>query len=113
VTPAPAPSPTAGSHTSVGTISRIQARARIVSLSSRRLARRVRVFVRCSNATQLLATVLVHGRVIASASHRGSSSKGFTFKLRAPRRGTILVRIRAVGAGGTVVRTFTVKARRS
>jgi hypothetical protein len=112
VTPAPAPSPVAGSHTSAGTISRIEARARILSLSSRRFARRVRVFVRCSNATQLLATVLVHGRVIASASHRGSSSKGFTFKLRAPRTGSILVRIRAVGAGGTVVRTFTLKARR-
>jgi hypothetical protein len=94
------------------TKSLVRARARIVSLRSRRLARRIEVFVRCKNATQLVASVLVHGRVVSSASHRGTSAKGITFKLRAPRTGSISVRVRAVGADGSITRTITVKALR-
>jgi hypothetical protein len=87
------------------------ARASILSLRSHRLARGVEVFVRCSNATRLVASVLVRGRVIASVSHRGTASKGITLKLRAPRTGRFSLRVRAVGAGGSVIRTIVVKAR--
>ena len=90
--------------------SSVRARARILSLRSRRRAHRVEVFVRCSNATRLVASVLVHGRVVASASQGGSLRHGATFKLRAPRTGRIEVRIRALGAGGAVARTIFVKA---
>ena len=90
--------------------SSVRARARILSLRSRRRAHRVEVFVRCSNATRLVASVLVHGRVVASASQRGSLRHGATFKLRAPRTGRIEVRIRAVGAGGAAARTISIKA---
>jgi hypothetical protein len=90
--------------------SRVRARARILSLRSRRFAHRVEVFVRCSNATRLVAAVLVHGRVVASASQSGSLRHRATFKLRAPRRGRIELRIRAVGAGGDVARVISVRA---
>ena len=92
--------------------SRVRARARILSLRSRRFAHRVEVFVRCSNATRLVASVLVHGRVVASASQGGSLRHGATFELRAPRRGRIELRIRAVGAGGDVARVMSVRALR-
>jgi hypothetical protein len=90
--------------------SRVRARARILALRSRRFAHRVEVFVRCSNATRLVASVLVHGRVVASASQGGSLRHGATFKLRAPRAGRIELRIRAVGAGGDVARVISVRA---
>jgi hypothetical protein len=112
VASAPATAPAAAAHSGASSTSRVQARARILSLRSRRLARSIEVFVRCSNATQLVASVLVHGRVISSASRRGTSGKGITFKLRAPRTGSISVRVRAVGADGSVARTITVKALR-
>jgi hypothetical protein len=91
---------------------RARARARIVSVRTRRLVRRVEVFVRCSNATRLVASLLVRGRVYARTSHIGSSRGGITFTLRAPRTGRVEVRLRAVGAGGSAARTFTVGALR-
>jgi hypothetical protein len=106
-----APAPPLVEHAGVTSKpSRLRARARILSLRSRRLAHRVEVFVRCSNATRLVASVLVHGRVVATTSQGGSLRRGATFKLRAPRTGRIEVRIRAVGAGGAVARTISVKA---
>jgi hypothetical protein len=89
---------------------RIRARARILSLRSHRLARRVVVVVRCSNATRLLASVIVRGRVLDAASRRGGGGKAATFRLSAPRMGRISIRIRAVGAGGSVTRTISLKA---
>jgi hypothetical protein len=83
------------------------ARARIVSLRSHRRGRRVVLVVRCSDATRLVASVLVAGRVLAKASHSVTSGAGTTFKLRVPRSGRINLRIRAVGAGGSVVRTIS------
>ena len=53
---------------------RARARARVVSLRTKRLARRVVVFVRCSNAAQFTASLLVRGHVFSTASHRGSSN---------------------------------------
>jgi hypothetical protein len=107
IAPAPAPEPAHGGETSK---TERRARARILSLRTRRLARRVVVFLRCSNATQFKASLLVHGRVVTSASHRGSASKGIRFNLRAPRTGRVEVRVRAVGAGSATARTITVKA---
>jgi hypothetical protein len=52
----------------------------------------------------------VHGRVVASASQGGGLRHGARFKLRAPRRGRIELRIRAVGAGGDVARVISVRA---
>jgi hypothetical protein len=90
---------------------RARARARILSLRTRRLARRVEVSVRCSNATRLVVSVLVRGRVIASVSHLGTASKGITLKVRAPQAGRFTLRVRAVGEGGSVTRATVVKAR--
>jgi hypothetical protein len=108
--PGAAPLLTATQSTSSPAKGRVRARARIVSLRTVRLARRVRVIVRCSNATQLSAAVLVRGRVVSSAAHRGSSRAGFTFTLRAPRSGSVEIRVRATGAGGFTVRSVSVKA---
>ena len=58
----------------------------------------------------LVAAVLVHGRVGASAAQGGSLRHGATFKLRAPRTGRIELRIRAVGAGGDAARVTSVRA---
>ena len=87
-------------------------RARIVTLRTRRLARRLTVFVRCSNATRLVASLLARGRVVARASRGGTARAGTTFKLRAPRTGRVTLRIRAVGAGGSVTRTISIQALR-
>jgi hypothetical protein len=90
---------------------RTRARARILSLHSRRLLRRIEVFVRCRNATRLGASLFLRGRVVASASHRGSLRNGITFTLRAPLKGRLQLRVRAVGGGGSVTRTITIRAR--
>jgi hypothetical protein len=107
---APVATTTGGATTSA--TSREGARARILSLRARRLARHVRVIVRCSNAIDLTAAVLVRGRVVSSAAHRGSSRSGFTFTLRAPRSGRVEIRVRAAGTAGSVVRSISLKARR-
>ena len=107
--PGPAAAAAAITHSETST-TRVRAKARILSLRSRRLARRVEVFVRCSNATRLAAALLVRGRVVASSSHLGTSRDGVKFTLRAPRSGRVEVRVRAVGAGGSDTRTITVKA---
>ena len=86
--------------------------ARIVTLRTHRLARRLTVFVRCSDATRLVAELLARGRVVARASRGGTARAGTTFKLRAPRTGRVTLRIRAVGAGGSVTRTISVQALR-
>jgi hypothetical protein len=87
-------------------------RASIVSLRTRRLARAVVVYVRCTHATRLVASLLVRGRLFAHVSHRGSARGRLKLMLRAPRRGRVQVRVRAVGAGGTAARTITIRARR-
>ena len=91
---------------------RARARARVVSLRAKRLARRVVVFVRCSNAAQFTASLLVRGHVFSTASHRGSSNV-VKLTLRAPRAGRLKVRIRAVGAGGASSRVITIRAPRN
>jgi hypothetical protein len=75
-------------------------------------ARRVVVFVRCSNAAQFTASLLVRGHVFSTASHRGSSNV-VKLTLRAPRTGRLKVRIRAVGAGGASARVMTIRAPRN
>jgi hypothetical protein len=114
-TTAPAAPPSAArSAARAGATTRASSRtrARIVTLRARRLARRVTVFVRCSNATRLLASVLVRGRVVASASRGRTSRGGTTFVLRVPRTGRITLRIRAVGEGGSVTRAISIPALR-
>ena len=91
---------------------RARARARVVSLRTKRLARRVVVFVRCSNAAQFTASLLVRGHVFSTASRRGSSNV-VKLTLRAPRTGRLKVRIRAVGAGGASTRLITIRAPRN
>jgi hypothetical protein len=91
---------------------RARARARVVSLRVKRLARRVVVFVRCSNASQFTAALLVRGRVFSTVSHRGSSNV-VKLKLRAPRTGRLRVRIRAVGAGGASARVIRIRDNRA
>jgi hypothetical protein len=86
------------------------ARARIFSLRSRRIGRRVKVVVRSGDATRLVASVLVRGRIVARASRTGKLGNATTFKLRAPRARRFSLRIVAVGAGGSVTRTIIVRA---
>ena len=87
-------------------------RAGIVSLRTRRLAHRVVVVVRYSNAKRLVASLLVRGHLFARVSHRGRARGRVKLTLRAPRTGVVLVRVRAVGAGGGVARMITITATR-
>jgi hypothetical protein len=87
---------------------RARTRARVVSLRTKRLARRVVVFVRCSNATRFTASLLVRGRVFSTVSHRGSSNV-VKLALRAPRSGRLRVRIQAFGADGASTRMITIR----
>ena len=91
---------------------RARARARVVSLRTKRLARRVVVFVLCSNARRFTASLLLRGHVFSTVSHDGSA-RVVRLALRAPRRGRLRVRIRAVGAGGGSARVITIRARRA
>ena len=114
---ATAPAPPASAAQSAARVgatakSSSRTRARIVTLRTHRLARRLTVFVRCSDATRLVAELLARGRVVARASRGGTARAGTTFKLRAPRTGRVTLRIRAVGAGGSVTRTISVQALR-
>jgi hypothetical protein len=81
-------------------------RAGIVSLRTRRLAHRVVVYVRSSNATRLAASLFVRGHLFARVTHRGRTRGRIKLTLRAPGKGRVLVRVRAVGAGGAVARTI-------
>jgi hypothetical protein len=105
------PSETTTPANSLKARTRASARARVVSLRAKRLARKVVLFVRCSNASRITASLLVHGHVFATVSHRGSSSV-VKLKLRAPRTGRLHVRIQAVGAGGTAARVISIRAPR-
>jgi hypothetical protein len=91
---------------------RARARARVVSLRTKRLARRVVVFVLCSNARRFTASLLLRGHVFSTVSHDGSA-RVVRLDLRAPRTGRLRVRIRAVGAGGGSARVITIRARRA
>jgi hypothetical protein len=55
--------------------------------------------------------VLRRGRVVARASHAGSARAGVRLVVRAPRRGTLVVRVRATGPGAAATRSATVRAR--
>jgi hypothetical protein len=120
VVPSPAPAPAAPSATRPATtpskpVNPIAARrikARIVSVRTRRRAHRVVLYVRSSNATRIVASLLVRGHLFARVSHRGSARNGVELTLRAPRKGRVRVRVLAVGAGGATARTITVKAAR-
>ncbi|HET6174020.1 MAG TPA: hypothetical protein VFD90_15525 [Gaiellales bacterium] len=116
--PAPlAPEPPAViGHTKTATVegrARARARARILSVRTHRLGRRIRVLVRCSNATHLAVSLVVRGRVVARAARRGTTRHGVKLTLRAPRTGRLEVRVRALGAGGSAVRTITLEAPRA
>jgi hypothetical protein len=111
------PAPPAASRTTSATPvkplkSRARARARVVSLRAKRLARLVLVFVRCSNTRKFTASLFVRGHIFSIVSHEGSASV-VKLALRAPRTGRLRVRIRAVGAGGGSARVITIRAQRN
>jgi hypothetical protein len=89
----------------------VHARPRLVALRFKRRLRTLAVYVRTSNATRVLVTVLRNGTVVARAAHAGSAKHGVTLTLRTPRRGRLLVRIRIVGPGGHVQRALWSRAR--
>jgi hypothetical protein len=68
------------------------------------------VRVRAADATRVTATVLRNGRIVARATHAGPARSGVRFALTTPRRGTLIVRIRALGPGGGAMRIVTLKA---
>jgi hypothetical protein len=86
---------------------RMKLRARIASVGARRLARRVELVVRCSNALRIRVSIVAGGRVVSKASRKGNASGRLRFALRAPRTGRIVVRVLATGAGRTAARTIT------
>ena len=90
---------------------RAKLRARIASVRARRLARRVMVVVRSSNALRVRVAVVAGDRIVSKALARGSAGGRLRFALRAPRSGRIVVRVRAIGAGGGAARTIALGAR--
>ena len=97
---APAPAPV-----------KVRASARFTSVRVARGLHRIVVRVRASNATRVVATVLRNGRVIAKAAHSGSEHGVVKLSLTTPRRGTLVVRVRALGLGRDALRVVTRKAR--
>ena len=87
-----------------------KARARFLSLRVVRRARTTTVRVRTSNATRFSVTALVRGRVVATKLHAGSARSGVLLKLATPRRGPLVIRIRASGPGGDALRVLNRKA---
>jgi Right handed beta helix region len=81
--------------------------ARIVSVSARRLARRVVIIVRAGGALRVRVAVVAGRRIVSKASRRGNATGRFRFDLRAPRSGRLVVRVRVIGAGGEAARTIT------
>ncbi len=63
--------------------------------------------VRAANAKRVTVTLLRNGRIIARATHAGSARRGVKFALAAPRHGTLVVRMRALGPGGGALRLVT------
>ena len=88
-----------------------RAAPRLVAVRVTRGLRQIAVRVRTSNATRFTATVLRAGRIVVKGEHTGSASKGIRLVLKTPRRGALVIRVRAFGPGGGVVRLVTVKAR--
>jgi hypothetical protein len=88
-----------------------QARARLISVRVARGLHRITVRVRAGNTTRVTATVLRNGRIVAKAAHAGSARAGVTFTLTTPRRGKLVVRIRALGRGRGALRVITREAR--
>ena len=66
--------------------------------------------VRTSNATRFTVTALVRGRVVARKVHAGSARTGVRLTLATPRRGRLVIRIRASGPGGDALRVVNRKA---
>jgi hypothetical protein len=84
---------------------------RLVSVKAERGLRQVAVRVRTSNATRFTVTVLRAGRIVVKGERRGSAGKGFRLVMKTPRRGTLVIRVRAFGPGGGVAKLVTVRAR--
>jgi hypothetical protein len=85
-------------------------RARFVSLKVTRNLHRIAVRVRTGNATRFTVTLLRNGRIVAKAEHKGSARTGVLLTVKAPRHGTVIVRVRALGPGGSAVRLVTARA---
>ncbi len=90
---------------------KVHAAARFESVRVARGLHRIVVRVRASNATRVVATVTRNGRVVAKAAHSGSARKAVKLTLMTPRRGTLVVRVRALGLGHDALRVVTRKAR--
>ena len=88
-----------------------RAAPRLVAVKATRGLRQVAVRVRTSNATRFTVTVLRAGRIVVKGAHAGSAARGMRLVLKTPRRGRLVVRVRAFGPGGAVVRLVTVGAR--
>jgi hypothetical protein len=89
----------------------VHARARLVSVKVKRGLRQVVVRVRARNATRLTVTALLKGRIVSRTAHAGSAGAGVRLTLKTPRRGRLVIRIRAFGPGRGAVRLVSVKAR--
>jgi hypothetical protein len=87
------------------------ARARFVSVKVARSLHHLVVRVRAANAARVTATILRNGRIVARATHAGSAGRGLKFALTTPRHGTLVVRVRAFGPGGSALRLITARAR--
>ena len=90
---------------------KVHAAARFESVRVARGLHRIVVRVRASNATRVVATVTRNGRVVAKAAHSGSARMAVKLTLVTPRRGTLVVRVRALGLGHDALRVVTRKAR--
>jgi hypothetical protein len=90
---------------------RKHAAPRLVSVRVTRGLRHVVVRLRTSNATAFSVTVIRAGRVVAKVQRARSARKGLKLTLKAARRGKLVIRVRATGPGGAVVRNVMVKAR--
>jgi hypothetical protein len=89
-----------------------KARPRLVAVKVVRGLRQVAVHVRTANSTRFTITLLRRGRIVAKTAHAGSGRSGVRVVLtETPRSGPLVVRVRAFGPGGNVVRLVTVKAR--
>jgi hypothetical protein len=84
-------------------------RARFASLRVLRGPHRVVVRVRAGNAARITVTVLRNGRIVARKA-RASAGAALTLTLGTPRRGRLVVRVRALGPGGGALRVVTRRA---
>jgi hypothetical protein len=86
------------------------ARARLVSVKVSRGLRKVVVRVRTANSTRFTVVALLGGRIVAKAAHAGSARAGVRLTLTTPRRGRLVIRVRAFGRGAAAVRLVAVRA---